>query len=713
MFLKRLELQGFKSFADKVNLDLSHGVTAVVGPNGSGKSNITDAIRWLLGERDTRNLRGGKLEDLIFAGTKDRPRLGLAQASLIFDNSSGFFPVDYKEVSIGRRVSRDGESQIFLNKSEVRLKDIIDFFARSRMGARGMNIVSQGESDIFINATPFERRQMIEEILGLKEYELKKAEANRRLKNTSFNLEKAKALIDELSPHLKMLKKQIAKYEGRKEVAEELRELEDDFYGGRLKTLKNLLSQIVPIKDLEKEIGYEESVIEKLESELEKVKNSQPVANEKIKSIQAKRKELLDRRFTLEKELSRIEARLELNANPETFELASLISALNDIKSIATDFLKEDEIGRLKDALGKIISLIGNLFGKNNLVSDELSNTKVSLVGELDIIKKELEDIGLRESEFTENIKGFNTNFKEAFMAFEEGRTKLLSLQEKKNAILFERERIEIKMKDLSDQITEMGRNISEFSSAAESLSGQSPTDDETVIKRMFRLRGELSAIGDIDPSVVKDYEEMETRHTFLTNQITDLEKAIVDLKDLIKELDYKIRHEFTSAVDHMNVEFTKYIHLLFGGGTAKLTIEEKNKDNVKEEVVDENGASASDGNGEEELETGVYININLPRKKVKGLEVLSGGERALVSVAALFALISVSPPPFLVLDEIDAALDESNARRFSALLKDFAKKTQFIIVTHNRATMEAANVLYGVTMSGDGTSKVLSLKLG
>ena len=181
MLLKRLEVQGFKSFADKINIELEQGITAVVGPNGSGKSNIADAIRWLLGEREARNLRGAKSEDLIFAGTKDRPRLGLAQATLYFDNSSGFFPVDYKEISISRKVSRDGKSQIFLNKSEVRLKDIIDFFARSRMGARGLTIVSQGESDVFINSTPMERREMIEEILGLKEYELKKSEALRRL----------------------------------------------------------------------------------------------------------------------------------------------------------------------------------------------------------------------------------------------------------------------------------------------------------------------------------------------------------------------------------------------------------------------------------------------------------------------------------------------------------------------------------------------------
>ncbi|MBU2101354.1 AAA family ATPase, partial [Patescibacteria group bacterium] len=172
MLLKRLELQGFKSFADRTVLDLSHQVTAIVGPNGSGKSNITDSIRWLLGERDARNLRGGKGEDLIFAGTKNKPRAGQAQATLHFNNASGFFPVDYKDVTISRKVTRDGVSNFSINKSEVRLKDVIEFFAKSKVGARGLSIISQGESDMFIKATPQERREMIEEILGLKEYQI-------------------------------------------------------------------------------------------------------------------------------------------------------------------------------------------------------------------------------------------------------------------------------------------------------------------------------------------------------------------------------------------------------------------------------------------------------------------------------------------------------------------------------------------------------------
>ena len=702
MFLKRLELQGFKSFADKISLDLTHGITAIVGPNGSGKSNITDSIRWLLGEREARNLRGGKAEDLIFAGTKEKSRMGLAQASLYFDNSSGFFPVDYKEVSISRRVSRDGESQIFLNKSEVRLKDIIDFFARSRMGARCLAIVNQGESDVFINATPLERREMIEEILGLKEYQIKKTEANRRLKNTTINLDKAKALIDELAPHLRLLKRQVAKYEGREEIIGELRKLEDDYYGNKLKALHSSLNQALPkVLALDKEISREEAVIKKLEAELTKVKVSEPETNEKIAYVRSQRNGLLDQRFNLQKDLSRIEARLELVSNSDNVKEVNLIAAINEIKNIAESSLAEENINKLKAVVKSIILIINNLWQRKPSPVNELDENKKHLTERLGSVQKGLKDLESKETEFTGIIKDFNEKFREVFITFEEERNKLIKLKEERNNAFFERERVEIRMKDLSDQIAETGRKISEF----EKWSGEPPSDEETVVKRMFRLRGEISSIGEIDPNIIKEHKETEKRYTFLTDQVEDLEHAMADLKNLIKELEYKIHHEFTSAVGRINEEFTRYIHLLFGGGRAKLVVDENTGKEEREEINNKE-------NNNEELETGVYIDISLPRKRVKGLEVLSGGERALVSIAALFALISVSPPPFLVLDEIDAALDERNARRFGELLREFMKKTQFIIVTHNRATMEAADVLYGVTMLPDGTSKILSLKL-
>lgn len=229
--LKRLELVGFKSFAQKTALDFNAGITAIVGPNGSGKSNVIDAIRWLLGERDAKNLRGAKVEDLIFAGTPKRARVGQAQASIHLDNRHKTFPVDFSEVSVARHVSRDGQSQYFVNKSEVRLKDVVDLFAKARLGTKGLVVVTQGNSDVFVRATPQGRREMIEEMLGLREFQIKKADAERRLKNSEINLEKVRALTEEILPHLRSLKRQTNRWEKRGALEAELRELEQKFFG--------------------------------------------------------------------------------------------------------------------------------------------------------------------------------------------------------------------------------------------------------------------------------------------------------------------------------------------------------------------------------------------------------------------------------------------------------------------------------------------------
>ena len=242
--LKRLELNGFKSFAQKTVLEFPTGITAIVGPNGSGKSNVIDAIRWLLGEREAKNLRGAKAEDLIFAGTPKKPRLGQAQASLHFENEKNVFPVEFAEISVSRQVDRDGSNKFFLNKSEIRLKDLIDFFAKARLGTKGLVVISQGNSDVFVRASPSGRREMIEEMLGLREYQLKKISAERRLKNTEINLEKVDALMKEILPHLRSLKRQTSRWEKRGTLAEELRDLENQFFGRQLHEFKEKISGI-------------------------------------------------------------------------------------------------------------------------------------------------------------------------------------------------------------------------------------------------------------------------------------------------------------------------------------------------------------------------------------------------------------------------------------------------------------------------------------
>ena len=180
-----------------------------------------------------------------------------------------------------------------------------------------------------------------------------------------------------------------------------------------------------------------------------------------------------------------------------------------------------------------------------------------------------------------------------------------------------------------------------------------------------------------------------------------------------MQELSEKIKKEFEGSLEKINREFEKFFTVMFGGGSAKLKILKPNLDKPQDEG--EEGAAITLSEVEQDIlveeNNGIEIDVKLPRKKITSLDVLSGGERSLVGIAAVFAMISVSPPPFLVLDEVDAPLDERNAKRFAEMLKEFSKHTQFIVITHNRATMESADVLYGVTLDEDGTSKIVSMK--
>ncbi|MCD7861861.1 MAG: AAA family ATPase, partial [Oscillospiraceae bacterium] len=202
MYLKRLELQGFKSFPEKTVLTFDWAITAIVGPNGSGKSNISDALLWVMGEQRSRALRGGKMEDVIFGGTEKRSPMGFAQVSLVLDNAKGLFPVDAPEVVITRRYYRSGESEYRLNRETVRLKDIISLLMDTGLGRDGYSVIGQGRIAEIVSAKSTDRREIFEEAAGISRFRYRKEEAERKLERTEENLLRINDKIDELSLQL-------------------------------------------------------------------------------------------------------------------------------------------------------------------------------------------------------------------------------------------------------------------------------------------------------------------------------------------------------------------------------------------------------------------------------------------------------------------------------------------------------------------------------
>ena len=243
MYLKRLELHGFKSFAQSTALEFQRGVSAVVGPNGSGKSNIADALRFVLGEQSMKNIRSKKGEDLIFSGSATKPRMSMAIVALHFDNEDKSFPLEFQTVVIKRKIFRDGENHYYINDAQVRLKDLMELIAKAHIGLKGYAVISQGMGDAVLNASPKERKDVIFEALGLKEFQMKKTETVLKLAQTQINLEKAQSVVREIEPHIRFLKRQAEKLEERNNLEQKLKQLENQFLHKRALGIDNALAK--------------------------------------------------------------------------------------------------------------------------------------------------------------------------------------------------------------------------------------------------------------------------------------------------------------------------------------------------------------------------------------------------------------------------------------------------------------------------------------
>ena len=263
MYLKRLELQGFKSFADKTMLEFKPGITAVIGPNGSGKSNISDAIRWVLGEQSMKSLRGAKAEDVIFAGTQNRKSLGFAEASIVIDNSDSKLPIEYNEVTVTRKLYRSGETGYFINKAPCRLKDIVELFMDTGIGKDGYSIIGQGKIDEILSNKSDDRRHIFEEAAGIVKYRTRKVESEKKLEQSKLNLLRINDILSEIEGQLGPLKIQAEKARRFLDLREELKSIEVGLFVYNINLYKEKLEQIV--KDLNIFINQETDENKKLE----------------------------------------------------------------------------------------------------------------------------------------------------------------------------------------------------------------------------------------------------------------------------------------------------------------------------------------------------------------------------------------------------------------------------------------------------------------
>ena len=739
MYLKRLELAGFKSFARPTTLEFTTPITAIVGPNGAGKSNIAEAIRFVLGEQSIKSLRGKRSEDLIFHGTKTVSRLNKGTVAIIFDNRKKFFNLDYDEVELKRIVYRDSTSEYFVNGARSRLKDIIELLGGVHIGASSHHIISQGEADRILNVSIKERRAMVEDALGLKIFEYKRAESERKLSKTEENIAHVESLRREISPHLEFLEKQMEKIKQGEALQEELRIL----YSEYIRNERDAIAFNQTAFDKEREAPRQkllvvEKKIEERESAL-KTKDNAEAGNHPASHFDKELATVREKKDAIARALGRLEGMLEREEAEQKKDRAEEGDAKNiiiperelvNLKTTLFTFLDQakeaGELPLIRDVLKKIQESLANFIdihlknsGKRN--DAEIAEAYEKAKKEKQSFENELEKLRNREKEIFELLASEKGNLEKEYEKnrllerelFElqntriELRTALEFLKVREEKIREAREALEHECEEAVHSIGKSAIQII-LSEKVEERETHKPEQDARK-RKIERLRFKLEDIGGNATEISKEYKEVKERDEFLAEEIADLEKSALHLGGLIKELGEKIDSAFKDGVIKINKEFQTLFSLMFEGGVASLSVVlPQGKKRKKDVFMEEDVAEEEDALEEE----GIEVNISLPRKRIKGLAMLSGGERALTSIALIFAITQVNPPPFLVLDETDAALDEANSHKYGELLEDLSKKTQLIIITHNRETMSRAGVLYGVTGTTDGISRLLSIKL-
>ncbi|NLC87244.1 MAG: chromosome segregation protein SMC [Clostridiaceae bacterium] len=287
MYLKRLELQGFKSFAEKTVLEFKPGITSVIGPNGSGKSNISDSIRWVLGEQSMKSLRGSNSSDIIFAGTQNRKSLGFAEASIVIDNSDGKLPIEYNEVTVTRKIYRSGETGYFINKTPCRLKDILELFMDTGIGKDGYSIIGQGKIDEILSNKSEDRRRIFEEAAGIVKYRTRKQESEKKLEQTKLNLLRINDILSEIEGTIEPLKMQSEKAKKFLDLREELKGIEVGLFLYNIENYKAKLEEIIKDEDImQNQYEAENDKFEKIKELKEQLKLQVEEMTEKIEQMQ-------------------------------------------------------------------------------------------------------------------------------------------------------------------------------------------------------------------------------------------------------------------------------------------------------------------------------------------------------------------------------------------------------------------------------------------
>jgi chromosome segregation protein len=723
MYLKRLEINGFKSFAKKTSIEVTHNVTGIVGPNGSGKSNVAEAIRFVLGEQSIKSMRGKISTDLLYKGSSQLPQASKAVVSLVLDNREkanhqtlegdmASFLV-YDEITLSRTLYGDGTSEYTINGAKVRLKDVHELLALGGIGSVSHLIISQGEADRILLASNRERKELLEDALGLRIYHIRLKETERKLDKTKEHMREVDLLRKEIAPQLSFLHREVVKLEKIEKEKEELARLFAQHSFFEKKEITSMAREI-------EERGEPKAlllILESLEKEIAKETVEETFSTKEMgrkKEVQSAIASASHSKDELSRVIARLEAEKvfierELNQKETTKEVYTIenvnivrdafISFCNQVET----YLREGDIQSAKDAVSKLRMEILSVFGSSVQVQSKAKD----MLERVEYIKTEIEGYSEKERQAEHAIRTLEEELiriDEAILLshnkrFEEEKHKRellirhgeLKAQLKEQELLVERYAQRKEALELLEKECAILAGPKVFSISYEEQEGDAYSRD-IVRKALERSKLRIEDAGMSNGAeLYKEYETLKARDDYLAKELEDVKTSEEKLVLLLEELKSHIATSFTQGIEHVSHIFNGMFHEVFKGGKASVEIVE---------LTDDEGV----------VETGLDIKVSLPEKRVKDLTLLSGGEKALTSIALSFAMSQIAPPPFMVLDETDAALDESNAKKYGILLSKLAENSKLLVITHNRETMSHCEMLYGITIGSDGASRLLSI---
>jgi chromosome segregation ATPase len=801
LHLSEITIRGFKSFPERTRLIFSPGVSVIVGPNGSGKSNITDAVLWALGEQSPLSVRGQSMRDMIFAGGAGRGPSRYAEVEVVLssdqrETATGPAGADagaeverpsrgrgqgefagaeqpagsyFSELSIRRRLDRDGEGSYWLNGARCRLVDVIEALADANLGREMHSVISQGRVEEIVHSRPRERRLLVEEAAGLGKHRKRRRRAQLKLERTQENLDRALDVEREARSRLRPLKRQAQAAEIHSRLEREGAELCARLRASELRLHADAAAAA------ERAAVEARGARDRIEGELAEVNRRRTAIEEQLAARDRERTERWGRLTAIRTAHERLAARSEALAARRAEVAAALerrraalgalaersgdneraiaagldalgesvpaaAAALADAQAAAADAERMRALGRLRDAAERSARTAGRL---EELLARRLQG---SLEGSLEAAEAALGELDglLAASAQARDASGERAAaIERSMLARDDGEDVTSALR----ACSAEEAELQGQLRDAAEALTaaevraaqererrdearaELDRLAVLLRRPLDAATGPVSEDERADVARALeRLARRRESLGPVNPLAEREYEEALAHVSELEEQRHDLETALAELQGLIAETDRRIDEAFNETFEAAQRNFSELVEQLFPGGRGRLRMVEETGPKLVLGGIEADPAGADAGANpaspgreaeeaagsysEQPAGSGVEIEVMPAGKATRRLSLLSGGEKALVALAFVFAVFLARPSPFYILDEVEAALDDANIDRFLQLIRRFSDRAQFVVVTHQKRTMDAADVLYGVSMGADGISQVVSRRL-